>query len=1084
MEGSIFLALFILGLFQCGCTEMTFYHWQCSLPSNNTIKSLVAQNQEAFRVIGWPIWMSTEYKSINCFQKGLKHIPQGLSQDVEVLDLGKNSITRIRQNDFAAYSSLVAISMINNCPVTDLYDSSVRRCVSYLVVDKGAFSNLHKLKFLALSGTVMKQLPELLPSSIRVLFSSYATLGPIHKQDVAQLTQLELVSFSTNCIVADETHFCAGKFTISSPVFASTILKFLDLAYNNFTSVPGYLFQQSLMGIKLRGNPMTWIRKHDFDNSTNITYLNLAWTSQYIKTPLQIENGSFAMLKNLEVLDLSANMIRSLPDGIFAENLKLRALNLELNCLNMIEMNPSILPALPSLEELSVAGNTFCTATLKPFKRTIPRLVFSDSYLRFPNLTTLSLGNINRFPNTEFTPSALSRYLSYGSKYDTVDKGSFEVLRNLSRLKNLGLAVCGIWVLNTFVFDGLKLTHLDSQINQIGEDPKKLPKNLDSLLPVKNATLFSKSILRYNEFNANDILMNEESNSFNENDKFHSKVTFSTNSITDLQSFSLKYFSFATQLDLSYNRINYIHQHAFQNFASLRVLNLQYNPIRHIHHEALIPLVQLTDLQLNLTEHQFDFSIKFLENAQQNLILKYGDTGWHVYKLLLYYSIENTKVNFTKITSADLSYIRIPSYYISRNQAVFKPFRNLKKLTIDGAQFTFRLQSHFFSGVSKLRHLSMRDCWLEEFPYAALKRLRQLRHLDLSHNKIEVINKQANFSFTNLKTLILCYNFIYKISPGTLRSFFNSGLRTVDLRFNQIKNINPSIIDRVLLQDMESIDLRGNTVSCDCSLTDTFGSLIQFNKLNRSKLPGFLPDCSSAVVNYNGGCIACDQSTSEKPLSLFTYAITNNCHQEFLIHLVVWFNAGILFFLTTALTYKAMKKRMIKFILEDMRLQSFLNRSGADLPASDVFAYDGFVFYDKQNQIVGDWVDQMFVPHLENGNPSFQICVLGREDWCGMTQVQQVLLRMRASKKTIVILSENFISTPLCQYVMNVLEEWKYLNREEKCIQIVYGDSDTPPKMIFRRTSRCVYSELHFYPTKEDSHFWDLLTNAMMTFSG
>ena len=257
--------------------------------------------------------------------------------------------------------------MDNNCIKVDFNDDTIPRCQGYFTAEIGAFFSLKSLKFLALNGNVMKTLPRF-PSSLAVLFISLSSLGPLTKNDFENLNSLEIAVFSTNCISGDIKHFCQGNFSIKTSLFPSSVLKFLDLSYNNLKHIPTYLFNQSLLGIKLRGNPFHIVRYHSFNNSYKLKYLNLAWTSQYGQIPLHTEENALSMLTDLEILDLSGNMISRLPINFLSDNSKLKSLNLAFNCLKTIETNPEVLPLLPVLDELYVSGNTFCKPDVIPLK--------------------------------------------------------------------------------------------------------------------------------------------------------------------------------------------------------------------------------------------------------------------------------------------------------------------------------------------------------------------------------------------------------------------------------------------------------------------------------------------------------------------------------------------------------------------------------------------------------------------------------------------------------------------------------------------------------------------------------------------
>ena len=1085
---TLLLTFLICALAPNSVSITTFQQWQCSYSDHGTVLELLSRSRESFLTVGFPSWITAKRKYANCFEKGLKRIPKNLRPDIEMMNFGQNSIARLYKNDLDLYPSLVAISLLNNCLTFENDAEIVRRCSSHFTVEKDAFFHLKNLTYLSLDGTVIKQLPEMLPKSLLVLFASTCSMGPIQKVHVNQLTSLEIVSFSTNCIGGDLKHFCLGNFTIENPVFSSPTLKFLDLAYNNFSIIPSYLFQQSLLGIKLRGNPIRCVKSQDFTNSTNITYLNLAWTSQYFKKPLQIEQGAFHLLLNLQTLHLGGNMISRVPENFLARNLKLKKLNLAFNCLKFIEANPSMLPSLPLLEELYVAGNSFCNDTLEPVKFAASKLHLSKSYVRFPNLTTLAIGTANPIPNSIFISSYFLYNFLYGTRYDKVDKESFNVLRKLSRLRTLAITTSGICTLDTSAFSDLNLTYLDLSFNHMGEVADNCNAHFCGIQQNYTINAARSQALKVNQFNQifdiKDVFDHPSqvygSDTFIEN-KVDRVARLSRNAISDLGLYPLKFFHFTTYLDLSYNKINYITANTFRDLKYLKLLDLQFNPIRFIHPLSMLPLYHLSELRFNFSEFFGEISLDFLSNAQNDISLRYGDNGYNIYRVLFYSGINN--VNFSRILRLDVSGIRVPTYYLSNDKSLFKPLPNLIELKMNEAKITFHPQTNFFRGIPKLKWLSMSGCWLEHFPDVALKLLYELTYLDLSQNKIEVLDKRFIPDFRKLKTLKLSRNYIHTITSGTLQILLANGLTSLDLSYNQIKNIGPSIITRPVLNNISHLDLRGNILHCDCSLSETFGWLVYSREepVGHFRLPGFLPQCSYSVMNYYGGCLVCSDVKSDQLFSLFTYSITQNCQEDFLQALVISFCMFFATFLLISLmsTNEIVQKKLFDFLVRKVRWRRYNEKESHNQDQPLLYVYDAFVYYDKNDTAVADWVDEILLSQIASENPDINVGVVGRDDWCGHTLVQQLLLRMKASRKTIVVMSQHSSNSLQCQYVLSVLEQWAYDFNRNSCIILCYGVDCLPPKLSLKGRNRDPYSMLYYSTTSENNLFWKLLIHAI-----
>ena len=1044
--------------------------WQCSPSSSHSIISIVSEDDIAFDIIGNPPWLYQNRTYINCFQKGLTRVPRGLESDIEILNLDQNSITKIYQNDFDSYPKLVAITMVNNCIKVDFDDDTIPRCQGYFTAEIGAFSSLKSLKFLALNGNVMKTLPRF-PSSLSTLFISLSSLGPLTKNNFENLNSLEIAVFSTNCISGDIKHFCQGNFSIKAPVFPSSVLKFLDLSYNNLKHIPTYLFNQSLLGIKLRGNPFHILHYHSFNNSNKLKYLNLAWTSQYDQIPLHIEENALNMLTYLEILDLSGNMISRLPINFLSNNSKLKSLNLAFNCLKTIETNPEVLPLLPVLDELYVSGNMFCKPDVIPLKPIEKKLTFSSAYLRFPNLTTLVLGTSIDILGSKFI-SALPHYYSwYSREYGKIHQNSFDVLRNLTRFKRLALSFCGIRDIDTSAFVGLNLSYLDLRFNLVKHFSSVI-ENFDSLINTKQYGQFpppkTKQIYNLNIVTKQPII--------------EPVVYLSYNSISlsNMKSPDLKHLTNAAFLDLSHNQIEFISNVTFHNFSGLQSLDLRYNPIRWIESGSFRFLPKLNELKLHLTSFQSNVNFQFLMILNQNITLLYGDTSSNFYYHLVSYA--NTSQKFFKVTVLDVSYVGVPTFYISNNLEVFSSFPNLQTIAMNGAQLKFELQSNFFKGLYKLQTLYMSECWIEHFPDIALNKLINLTYLDLSFNKIQILDSEILSNYTNLRILILSYNFIHKITPKTLKVFAENGLKNISLNHNQLRQLDASIIDKETLKSLSYLDFRGNTISCDCTMSSTFGWLIRSKALLNKSIPGFLPECSDVLIDYYGGCLRCEAPKSVKPPSIFVYSLSNNCEEEFLIDLTSCFVSFIVLFTTTFLvcSSKEFKRKLFVLLSHDIRIQMLKSDDSHHCKRKTVYAYDAFVFYDKSNTEVGDWVDDIIVPQLEISNQSFRICVVGKEDWCGTSQVKQLHIRIQASRKTIIVLSKGFSQTPQCRYVVSVLEELNYVRKENKCVIITYKETFSGGMLQFQH-HRNPYSVLCYWPAiTDDLIFYESLKTALM----
>ena len=82
--------------------------------------------------------------------------------------------------------------------------------------------------------------------------------------------------------------------------------------------------------------------------------------------------------------------------------------------------------------------------------------------------------------------------------------------------------------------------------------------------------------------------------------------------------------------------------------------------------------------------------------------------------------------------------------------------------------------------------------------------------------------------------------------------------------------------------------------------------------------------------------------------------------------------------------------------------------------------YDAFVAYSEEDL---QWVTQQLIPQVEQGgepNEKLCLCVHHRDFLPGIPIEENILQSIKESNKTILILSENFVKRPWCEFETRV----------------------------------------------------------------
>jgi Leucine-rich repeat (LRR) protein len=671
-------------------------------------------------------------------------------------------------------------------------------------INKGIFNQMPNLKNMSLSRNEIDSielnsfLNKGFQSNILELYLSMNKLTKIKSGQFKGLINLEKLFTDKNEIQEIELNSFEDMNKLILLNIQSNKIKVIqdNLLHNKIDLDILYLYQNSIESIEsISFNTLRKLRKlHLFSNKiTRIAFGNFIHLQSLDEIKLdKNEIGSFGAntfvgLENLTFLDLSANKIKKLVDRGFNGLKSVSKLELDLNDINQIEMNS--FADLSSLDKLNLDSNQISSLKNVQFNANLTELslrlnfISNLSEIRSTSLKRLyisknriqEINSVTHLPNLEYLDLSQNRLIS-------LKEISFSALNSLKYLNLSGnrLDLESDSYNISYFKNQTSLETLDLSSNLIKNmSSKQTFLNLNSLksLNLSNNKLnlikpfLFEFLYQLNDLNlaANNLSRLFENCFLNLHKLQILKLSFNRLNSTNFLRDNRNYTKNLKSLELDYNLIEFIRENDFEFNRNLTHLNLNSNPIKSIHKNALGTFRFLTSLRLSNTS----INVLFLNRSESELDLSYLSNGSIIMnrsnlRRIEWINLANTKVNI----SFDL-FLSNSTRFVDYSYNSFT-FSEFKMFNILGPA---------------LETLKLAKTNLQQIEKINLKKLLNLKHLDLSFNNLSEVSPNAFEISTNLEYLDLSSNRICEFNIVLKK------LRYLNLDNNQIFSTSQTLFD-------------------------------------------------------------------------------------------------------------------------------------------------------------------------------------------------------------------------------------------------------------------------------------------------
>ncbi|XP_029448973.1 toll-like receptor 5 [Rhinatrema bivittatum] len=504
-------------------------------------------------------------------------------------------------------------------------------------------------------------------------------------------------------------------------------------------------------------------------------------------------------------------------------------------------------------------------------------------------------------------------------------------------------------------------------------------------------------------------------------------------------------------LDLSRGGIFSLNPHVFVNLTDLMILLLSSNKINQIKKEAFASLHSLTKLNLsdNILGEIYDFTFEGLSNVieidlqQNNIGSIQGGAFSHLEKLAYLYLQDNAIKTVNFFTTMPFTYFinlsenkmedlktQIHATFLDFTENRLNDLGNLYQiLQVQSVQYVIlkknRLSTCYptVGNISKDNQLLYLDLaenmlqiiWGSGFCLDIFRGLSKLKVLLLDQNHLRFLPQDAFNGLTSLRKLNLSSNLLSYLFPGV----FPWNLTILDLSRNQLMSPNPE-----LFTSLSQLDITHNMFICSCELSSLIIWLNQTNVTllgSQNDIYCVFPDTFYGVALSKIETDDCDEEATLKSLRFSLFVLCSVTLALFIISIVVYTRfRGFCFILYM---------RIVHTITGDQKLQ-------VDTSACK---YDAYLCYSGKDF---EWVQNALLKQLDAQYCSanrFHLCFEERDFIPGEDHINNVCDAIRNSKKTICIVTKQFLMDGWCMEAFNFAQSRYFTELSDVLIMVVVG---------------------------------------------